>query len=297
MKRRAFLVATVLFLSSCEGTKVPATAKLESSAPLSSAGAAAVRTRLWDDELGALLATQSLDGGAAVVFVRDTGTTADFDVELLSHDDHISKAVLHTGPAIRACAWRRHASVTEADGRAAPNGWALALAPGIATPVGIDGVGDLLPRDSANLVARISRLVSAIPEDSLSAPFRGLPIVVRDAWRFQLADSTIVSIAIATRSLNVESNPRAEAITLIAEPDSSAGAGQWRTAYSERTAGPEDRVEGIDLLAAFTVHGGRVAVALLREGDGGPQVEIVERTSPGVWTARWSSVALPCPNF
>ena len=164
----------------------------------------------------------------------------------------------------------------------------------MATPFGIDGVAELLPRDSAATVARISRLVSAIPEDSNSAAFRGLPIVVRDAWRFQLADSTVVAVAIAAQSLNVESNPRVQAITLIAEPDPSAGAGQWRTAFSERTAGPEDRVEGMDLLAAFQLHGSTPAVALVREGDAGLQIQIVERTAPGVWRVHWTSAALPC---
>ena len=294
MIRRTIFLSSVFFVVACEGTKAPASAKTTSSS--SSSGTVAGVASPWDDELGALLATQSLDGGPAVVFVRDTATTADFKVELFNHDDHTSKAVLRTGAAIRSCAWRRHASVTQSDGRAAPNSWALALSPGIATPFGIDGVGDLLPRDSAALVARISRLVSAIPEDSLSSPFRGLPIVVRDAWRLKLADSTTVSIAIATRSLNVESNPRAEAITLIAEPDSSSAAGQWRTAYSERSAGPEDRVEGMDLLAAFELHHARPALALVREGDAGLQLEIVERTNPGVWAVRWSSSVLLCPK-
>jgi hypothetical protein len=81
---------------------------------------------------------------------------------------------------------------------------------------------------------------------------------------------------------------------LIAEPDPSLGAGRWRTAYWERVAGPEDRVEGMDFLAAFRLHGTTPAVALVREGDAGLQVEIVERRSPGTWTVRWTSAALPC---
>jgi hypothetical protein len=291
---RAVLLAGIFIVAACADTKTPSSGKSASSAALSGAGSSRASAKPWDDSLGVILATQSLDGGPPVVFLRDSAAAADFNVELFNHDDRTSNAVLRPGSAIRACAWTRHASVTQSDGRAAPNSWALAMSPGIATPFGIDGVGDLLPRDSAALVARISRLVSAIPEDSVSAPFRGLPIVVRDAWRVQLADSTTVSIAIATRSLNVESNPRAEATTLIAEPDSSAGAGQWRTAYSERSAGPEDRVEGMDLLAAFALHHTRPAVALVREGDAGLRLEIVERTAPGVWAVRWSSSALPC---
>ena len=293
---RAVILAGLLVAAACDRAKTPASGTsiaVAATSPIvgTSIGAA---TKPWDDGLGAMLATPSLDGGAPVLFVRDTASHLALEVELLNHDDHVSLATLQPGGPIRSCAWRRNAALTLTNGHATPNSWSLAISPGIATPFGIDGVGDLLPRDSATMVARISRLVSAIQEDSASAPYRGLPIVVRDAWRFQLADSTPVAVAIAMRSLNVESNPRAEAIALIAEPDPSPGTGQWRTAFVERVAGPEDRVEGMDLLAAFQVHGARPAVALVREGDAGLQIEIVERTAPGVWTMRWSSAALPC---
>jgi hypothetical protein len=303
MARRALLfagmlaltLALMLALAACERAKTPASGAPADAASSSPGGSATVSaTRAWDGELGALFATPSLDGGTPVLFARDTAANADVEVELFNHDDHTSRAVLHPGTVIRSCAWRRNASLTLSDGAAAPNTWMLALSPGVATPYGIDGVAELLPRDSAATVARISRLVSAIPEDSNTAPFRGLPIVVREAWRFQLADSTVVAVAIAAQSLNVESNPRAQAITLIAEPDPSAGAGQWRTAFFERTAGPEDRVEGMDLLAAFQLRGSRPAIALVREGDAGLQIEIVERTAPGAWSVRWSSAALQC---
>jgi hypothetical protein len=298
IRRAALLLVGVLALVACERAKAPAagasSASTSSASPSSTGGVSAAAAKPWDDELGPILATPALDGGAPVLFVRDTSSSAEIEVELFTHDDHTSRAKLRPGSAIPSCAWRRNAVITASDGRATPGSWSLALSPGIAIPYGIDGAGDLLPRDSAVLVARISRLVSAIAEDSSSAPFRGLPIVVRDAWRFQLVDSTAIVVAIAMRSLNVESNPRAQAITLIAEPDPSSSQGQWRTVFSEVVAGPEDRVEGMDLLAAFQVHGARPAVALVREGDAGLQVEIVERTASGTWTVRWSTMALPC---
>jgi hypothetical protein len=301
MSRLAVLLLGVLEIASCERARAPAagTSSTSSASPSASpsaptGGAATATPKPWDDGLGSILATPSLDGGAPVLFVRDTASSADIEVELFSHDDHTSRATLRPGTAIHSCAWRRNASITAGEGRAMPNSWSLGLSPGIATPYGIDGAGELLPRDSAALVARISRLVSAIAEDSSSAPFRGLPIVVRDAWRFQLGDSTAVVVAIAMRSLNVESNPRAQAIALIAEPDPSSSPGQWRTVYTELVAGPEDRIEGMDLLAAFQIRGARPAVALVREGDAGLQLEIVERTAPGIWSVRWSSLALPC---
>ena len=328
MIRRAALVAGMFFIGACERAKSPAPGVPGNEpSPTPSGNAAGAAANAWDAALGAVLATPSLDGGTPVMFARDTAATADIEVELFNHDDRTTRATLHPGAVIGACAWRRNALLITSDGKPAPNTWMLALSPGVATPFGIDGVAELLPRDSAATVARISRLVSAIPEDSASVPYHGLPIVVRDAWRFQLADSTTVAVAIAARSLNVESNPRAQAmenavcrlpdgsamscgiaarslnvesdpraqaITLIAEPDPSAGAGQWRTVFSERVAGAEDRVEGTDLLAAFQLHGSKPAVALVREGDAGLQIQIIERTAPGAWNVRWTSVALTC---
>jgi hypothetical protein len=302
MIRRLVLLAVSMCIAACEREKTPAVGTSSSSSERAVGPSAkppagvpnAATTMPWADELGGILATPSLDGGVPIVFVRDTGGGADQEVELFSHDDRTSRAVLHSGAAAQSCAWRREASFTPGEGGAMSNNWLLALAPGVAVPYGIDGAEELLPRDSAALVARVSRLVSAIPEDSTSSPFRGLPIVVRGVWRFRLADSTIVVVAIAMRSLNVESNPRTQAIMLIAEPDGSSGDGRWRTVFSERVVGPEDRVEGMDLLAAFQLRGGRAAVALAREGDAGLQLEIVERTAPGVWALSWSSSALPC---
>jgi len=295
--RSLALCAIVVCAAACEHASTPAKDHGGSSRPPAAtpeSAADAPPPKPWDDDLGTVIATPSLDTGTPVSFSSDTSNMGAVRVELFSHDDHTTTATLRAGTPIRACPWRRNASLTTASGPVSSNSWALALAPGIATPFGVDGVEDLSPRDSAATVARISRLVSGLPEDSASAPYHGLPIVVRDAWRFTLADSTPIAVAVATRSLDVESNPRAQAITLIAEPDSSSGAGRWRTVYWERVAGPEDRVEGMDLLAALRLHDATPAVALVREGTAGLQIEIVQRRSPGVWTVRWTSARMPC---
>jgi hypothetical protein len=119
--------------------------------------------------------------------------------------------------------------------------------------------------------------------------------VVRDAWRLQLPDdTTLIAVAVAARTLNVESNPRSEVVTIIAESDSLADATAWRAVFVRRDAGPEDRIEGSDLLAALRLRNKHAAVALLREDETGSQVEIVERIAPGSWRLRWSSAALAC---
>jgi hypothetical protein len=194
----------------------------------------------------------------------------------------------------QSCAWERAGVLAGTAGQPSMAVWSLALAPGIATPIALDGISELLPRDSATLAAQIHRQVSAVPDDSASGPFRGLPIVVRDAWLFRLEDSSVLAIAVAIRSLNIESNPRTEVTTIIMEHTPAWGDEEWRTGFVQRSTGPEDRVEGADLLAAFRLRGDRTAVAFAREGERELLVDIVERTAPATWLVRWSSGALPC---
>jgi hypothetical protein len=296
MNIRAAACIAALLLAACDRPKTPAQAAGPAGETARAPGRTGSTTVAWDAGVGPIVATPSVETGAPTLFVRDSAGTSDIDVELFSHDAQTLRASLRPGGRIHACPWERGAALSLADSQPSPPVWSLALAPGIATPIGIDGVGEMLPRDSAIFVARISRSVSALPDDSLSQPFRGLPIVVRDAWRLQLAGDTSVVVAVATRTLNVESNPRTEAVTIILEPDPANPASVWQTAFSRRDAGPEDRVEGADLLAALRLKGGNAAVALVRESESGLQVEIVERTAPGTWRIRWSSASLPCPR-
>ena len=299
MNVRAAALFTVVLLAAvvpaaCDRPRPPAPAGSASTDSSPVSGRKGPTVVAWDAGIGPVVATPSVETGAPTLFVRDTAGTGDIEVELFSHDAQTLRARFRPGGRLHACPWERGAELSLADSQPSPPVWSLALAPGTATPVGIDGVGEMLPRDSAIFVARISRSVSALPDDSLSQPFRGLPIVIRDAWRLQLPGDTAIVVAIATRTLNVESNPRTEAVTIILEPDPANPAAMWRTVFSRRDAGPEDRVEGADLLAALRLTGGNAAVALVRDSESGLQVEIVERPAPGVWRIRWSSAALSC---
>ena len=245
----------------------------------------------WDGELGSFVATPSIERGSPLLFSRDAATTASLDVELFSHDARTMRATMQTGALARGCG--RTAVLSNAPGEVSPV-WSLALAPGTATPMAIDAIGELSPRDSAELIVRVNRLIRAIPDDSASPVFHGLPIVVRDAWKLTLPDSTPVVVAIAVRSLNTESNPRGQLFTVVIEPDPSGGPGAWRTAWSRSDAGPEDRLEGADLLAAISLRSGRPVLVLQRESDAGQQIDFVDRTAPGVWRLRWTTTTHAC---
>ena len=283
-------------LAACERAKpaVPGSASTPDAAPPAARASAAASPIPWDSALGAIIATPSLESGAPVIFVGDSTAQGDVPVDFFSHDVHTIKATVHLGAPARGCAYLRTGSVSTTDALNTPLVWSLALSPGAAQPISIDGIGELAPRDSSALAVRLRKIIGTLPDDSASASFRGLPVVLRDAWRMDLAEGTAIAVGLATRSTNVESNPRAQLTVLIAESDSTGGTGSWRLGYSRRDAGPEDRAEGTDLLAAFTLKNGHPAVAFVRDGDRGIQIEIVERMAPAVWQLRWSSVATGC---
>ena len=292
MRVSVTLIAVSVFIC-CGREKAPGSGQPAASAAFQATGATG-SVVAWDNALGDVVATPSIETGAPVLFVRDTASTADLQVELFNHEGQSMRAVMSPLAHRHSCAWERAGVLAGAAGQPSTAAWSIALTPGIATPIAIDGISELLPRDSATLAARIHRQVSAVPDDSVAGPFRGLPIVVRDAWLFRLEDSSNVAIAVATRSLNIESNPRTEVTTIIVEHAPAWGPEEWRTGFVQRVAGPEDRVEGADLLAAFRLQGKRTAVAFVREGENGVRVDIVERTAPATWLVRWSSAALPC---
>jgi len=246
----------------------------------------------WDDSLGGVVAVMSVERGAPVVFARDSLTAVPRTVELFSHDPQLQPALLAAGPTTRECARQRTATVTTPTRPGVPV-WSLALDSGVANPIGISSLDDLPPRDSSATIVRLRRLAGTIPEDSTSAPFRGLPVVVREAWRVMTADGTPAWITISTRTLGTESNPRLELLTMITEPDATAR-DAWRIAWSRRESGPEDKVVGADLLAALALHESRMIIAMSRSGDHGEEIEILDRPQPGTWRLRWSSAALGC---
>ena len=299
MIKKLTVVALALLLSACERANRSDTEQ-GGAATASSAGAVGSTSvapgsdgRLWDDSLGAVVAMPSTETGAPMLFVRDTLLDTNLEVELFTHEARTTRAIFHPQASRRLCPRRRSGQLLLATGQSPPPAWSLALSPGVGAPLAIDGTGDISPKDSAAESILVSKLVSALPDDSASLPFRGLPVVVRDVWRVMLPDKTTLLVAIAMRSINVESNPRAQVVTLVAEPD-PGNVGAWKVDYLHRNSGPEDRVETTDLLAAVLLHGVQPMLAFVREGDRVAQLDLVERTAPGVWRRRWSSDALTC---
>ncbi len=159
----------------------------------------------------------------------------------------------------------------------------LALSPGVATPLGIDGVS----RPAAARFRDDGRADQQARErDSRRYPERRRPTAAfRSVFATRGAFSSLIARPWPYRdcrrsSLNVESNPRAQAITLIAEPDPAAGPGQWRTAFARRTGRPgrSSRSDGLPCSPRFSFAARSRLSLLVREGDAGLQLQIVERS-------------------
>jgi hypothetical protein len=218
-----------------------------------------------------------------------TTVTPGGELQLLSRGG--ATAGRWTGAADTVVACRGGVAVT-IDGSAT---WALGLEARAVTPLALVGLDAGGRGDSARVVAEITRLVAALPDDSTSA-FASAPFVVRDAVRFT-PDTTVEAVAaVLTRTLPVEADPRAEFVVVIAERNAGRPRGGWAVAYVDRTAGAEDVVETPDLLAAVRMHGTALPTLFVgADGPEGTQVRLLERAvTGGAWRERWRSDPASC---
>ncbi|MDH5233586.1 MAG: hypothetical protein OEW77_01415 [Gemmatimonadota bacterium] len=185
-----------------------------------------------------------------------------------------------------------HACVRDAS--AAGAGWSLTpLDEGL---VRLDArpLGEMAARDSARLAVRLARAVDALPSDTGVADFRGLPVVVRDAWSVTLSAGDTAVVAFVERRLPMESNPLEEAFVVVAVPGVRQGVRdplieQWYV----REVGREEMLDPRDLVAAVARPDARASLLFVRDRASGMTLEIVTRAD-GVWTLEWSGPIARC---
>ncbi|MEK7239807.1 MAG: hypothetical protein AAB224_04415 [Gemmatimonadota bacterium] len=230
----------------------------------------------WPDAVGGLLAIADAATDEALVFRRDT-TAIPGQVGVVGYDSAATVATVRT---LRAapCASRAILQLAGAPGR-----WNLALDLSHAHPLLVDALADLSPADSQRVVVRIQRALNTLPDTGAAMEFRGLPVVVRDAWVVGLSPGPVV-VARAARLRNLEATAHEELRFVVLEGD------QLR--YVARVAGDEEVVESWDLLAVLTVEG-HPWLAVAREGAGSLQLELVARDRTA-WRSVWRSDGLVC---
>ena len=172
--------------------------------------------------------------------------------------------------------------------------WRLERAEQALGSLALQSIAALAGRDSARLAARIASTTDGLPSDTAHADFRGLPVVVHDAWRVIVGRGDTVVVAFVARRLPMESNPLEEVFTLVATPGARQGVREplldrWFT----REVGREEMLELRDLLAAYSRADGGVSLAFVRDAAAGPVLEIVTREMD-VWRLEWSGPIARC---
>ncbi len=173
-----------------------------------------------------------------------------------------------------------------------PPSWRLALQSGVAEPLRTDSLASLSRADSAALVIAINKAAALLPLDSAGL-LRRVPFGVTKAYRLKLTDGVEVVIAVVERRLNLEAAPRVERTILVLERPASATlmSAVWR----ETQYATEDDLIAVDLLAVVQLHGiKRPTVFLGLDFGDGSRVQMLQRSSNGIWTLRWSSAYTGC---
>jgi hypothetical protein len=159
-------------------------------------------------------------------------------------------------------------------------GWYIALQEGTALAVALDSIEGLAARDSLALSISAVRLASRVPFDTVDA-LRGLPYVVRGAWRFRAGERTGL-IALVARNLGLEADPRSEQILVIAEQRDTGD--EWTLRHSERRSGSESEIATDDVIALVQMKRTGALVLFLERSGGTAGGQIVNYERQGnVW--------------
>ncbi len=169
--------------------------------------------------------------------------------------------------------------------------WFVGFPAGRAQAVLLDSIEALPARDSAALAAALTRLVSALPEDSLS-PFRGLPFTVTRAYRTrELPDG--FALGVLVRRIPQEDQPLEERVFVVVSTRDSV-AQRWSIVWNTRESGREEEVIATEPLAVVRAAGSaRVSLVLGRDDGLGTSLVLVERVGDR-WRVRWESRVIGC---
>jgi hypothetical protein len=264
----------------------------------------------WRTEAGSFLILPTVDGGTSSgSLIRPEATDSTVEdttgvgravgngvVDLFTRAGKVGEARMlvtraeHVEPGCSAWPVAR----LSGDGTGAiPHGWTAAFAKGKVTAVPLDSIEGLPPRDSAALAVNLTRLASALADDTV-ATFRGLPFVVLRAWRARNADASFV-VALLVRRVNQEDAPREERLVMVADATESY-ARNWKVSWTERASGREDELVVAEPLLAFTF-AGQDALRLLFGRDDGEALSaaLLVHDARG-WHMQWESALAGCEH-
>ncbi len=294
--RSCFPIIVVLVVAACERAKpaVFADSTVTGVAATPDSSVAPLPARDWDSSAGPVLLVAGESPAVANVVLPEAASAA---IELAKIPQPASVTLFGRGGTVQTADLPSVADtgsciVAPLSAAPPPRAWNIGFIGGVVSPIGMDSTESLSRPDSASLVVDVTRLASAMPNDS-AGRFAGLPFVVRALWRFNLLNGPQVVAASLARQINQEATPLQERTLLIAErrlTDSTLV-----TAYSERSYGTEESVQNQDVLAAALLGASHTpAIVISRDFGDSMAYGLIERGADGRWRARWSSARRYC---
>lgn len=285
--RRLTTLAALALAASCSSRDASTTSSGSGKAPVDTA--AAKPTIAWFDSVAPLLLAPAHSSDRALVVTADSlapqledgaleqpgtlvrldGTTAAVRVSLSSGSEGCVDGVLEPAPA---------------------SNWGVGFVGRAPRAIRVDSMRSISRTDSATLAPIIFRLASGIPNDPRGR-FAGLPFSLVDLWRAKTTDGAAIVVATTRRQLNQEDSPLEERTLLIAEADAS---GSYALVYSTRATGPDETVEGSELLAAVAFDQATIDLVFAHDYGEETSYSLVERSAPGKWSRRWASRRFNC---
>jgi hypothetical protein len=171
------------------------------------------------------------------------------------------------------------------------SGWGVGFVGQPPTVIRLDSLRGMSQEDSAAVTPEVFRLASQIP-NAPGGRFAGLPFSLIDLWRARMPGGAVVLVATTKRQINQEDSPLEERTLLVAEGDSSTS---YALGFSSRSTGPEETVEGNEVLGLVSF-AGRKDIHLIVAHNFGDEnsYSILERSRRGSWNVRWASRRFSC---
>jgi hypothetical protein len=292
---RRSLIVPLVVLGACERGRSPANDTLAANQPATADTSGALSpTRNWDRGAGPILLVAAETPSRAIVIAPDSLTAPSSlgslprpaSVTLLGRGGTVQTAEL---PAVNDAGECIVATLKAAP---PPRPWSVGFLGGVVSPIAMDSAASLAKPDSLEAVVAVTRLASAMPNDS-AGRFAGLPFVVRALWRFTIPDGPQVIAAVLLRQINQEATPLQEHTLLLGEraPNDT----DFANAYAERSSGDEETIESREILAAVLVGTSRTPALVVGHDFGNAtSYALLERDDKGKWSVRWISSRRHC---
>jgi hypothetical protein len=168
--------------------------------------------------------------------------------------------------------------------------WRIGFEKDRASGIPLDSMESMTRADSTRITSVVLGIVKSLRTSSDSV-FSGIPYSIRKGYRILLPTGTVL-VAEVVRKINEEANPREEHELVLAE---DVGGGRYKSGFYVRSAGSEETLETVQLLAVVRLRASDQPVIILTfDYEDGGKIGLLERLSSINWQVTWKSAYSGC---